>query len=72
MNFLTVSKYAEKMAVAPGTVYDWIKLGLPYTRHSERGTRIIVEQADQWHIDHYGELTSDGKRQRVAKLVEIK
>ena len=43
---------AAKERVAPKTVYEWVKAGLPSLRHGERGDiQIYYQDYVQWMID---------------------
>lgn len=45
--YATVDEYADRLKVSRGTVFGWIKGGLPSFRIG-RTRRIVIEKADRW------------------------
>lgn len=45
--YATVDEYAERLKVSKGTVFAWVRSGLPSFRIG-RTRRIVIEKADRW------------------------
>ena len=45
--YATVDEYADRLKVSRGTVFGWVKGGLPSFRIG-RTRRIVIERADRW------------------------
>lgn len=45
--YATVDEYADRIKVSRGTVFGWVKGGLPSFRIG-RTRRIVIERADRW------------------------
>lgn len=45
--YATVDEYADRIKVSRGTVFGWVKGGLPSFRIG-RTRRIVIEKADRW------------------------
>ncbi len=45
--YATVDEYAERLKVSKGTVFSWVRSGLPSFRIG-RTRRIVIEKADRW------------------------
>ena len=45
--YATVEEYADRIKVSRGTVFGWVKGGLPSFRIG-RTRRIVIERADRW------------------------
>lgn len=45
--YATVDEYAERLKVSKGTVFNWVRLGLPSFRIGQT-RRIVIEKADRW------------------------
>jgi len=45
--YATVEEYADRLKVSRGTVFAWVRGGLPSFRIG-RTRRIVIERADRW------------------------
>lgn len=45
--YATVDEYADRLKVSKGTVFSWVRSGLPSFRIG-RTRRIVIEKADRW------------------------
>jgi excisionase family DNA binding protein len=45
--YATVDEYADRLKVSRGTVFGWVKGGLPSFRIG-RTRRVVIEKADRW------------------------
>lgn len=45
--YATIDEYAERLKVSRGTVFSWVRGGLPSFRIG-RTRRIVIEKADRW------------------------
>lgn len=48
-------EYAERWRVSLRTVDAWLRRGLPHVKVSFKVVRIVVDDADRWMVEHFGQ-----------------